>query len=203
MRVSHVVIGALLASGVTGTAAAQSSYWMAAGFIGSSFNTGADRDGDVGSSLNFGGELGYLWRGVLGAEFLADFAPAFGLTSAPLENDPNVSTYMANVIGTLPLGNDGRFQPYGSAGLGGIHLGTEVVSQTTGSTTSASEMKLGWNAGGGLMAFSGGFGVRGDLRYYRAGAYDALSGTAGGQLTQRLLSELDFWRFTAGAVFRW
>src|SRR5262245_7039494 len=60
----------------TGVLAAQArSHWTAAGFAGSSFapNTATTTNIDDSASFDFGGQLGYLWRGVVGAEGLAAF----------------------------------------------------------------------------------------------------------------------------------
>jgi hypothetical protein len=59
--------------------------WMASGFLGTNF--GSSRNGDNAgllglerfdsgtTSANFGGQIGYLGRGVIGGEFLAEFSP--------------------------------------------------------------------------------------------------------------------------------
>src|SRR5262247_1549467 len=46
--------------------------WTASGFVGSNFGARADS-----ASVDFGGQLAFLWRGAIGGEFLADFAPHF------------------------------------------------------------------------------------------------------------------------------
>src|SRR5262245_39225334 len=160
MRISHLAIAAMLAAGVPGAALAQTaaasapatstpdlvgttaSHWTAAGFVGSNFSTQTANGSDFGSSLNFGGQLAYLWRGVAGGEFLADFAPGLQINNPLLANDSHVYTYMANAIGALPLGADGQFEPYVSGGLGGVQLKTDVrFSPST--TATGNEMKMG------------------------------------------------------------
>src|SRR5262245_56376096 len=89
------------------------SHWMASGFVGSDFAESVD-----GSSLNFGGSLGYLYKGAVGAEFLAGFAPDFELNTLLLGSErPQINSYMFNVVGAAPIGVDARFQPFFSAGL--------------------------------------------------------------------------------------
>jgi hypothetical protein len=221
-----VVVTAALLAGSSGTASAQApaspppagqttttpdffgttrSYWTAAGFVGTNF-----RSGGTDHSLDFGGEVGYLWRGVAGAELLADFAPAFKLNNALLIEDPHVHSYMANAVGAFPLGAQGQIQPYVSGGVGGIQLRTSVFTPvtsggvTTIGTTTGDQMRLGTDIGGGVAAFLGNVGLRGDVRYYRATKDDNLSATtATGRFTQALLSGLDFWRANVGVALRW
>src|SRR5579871_3845548 len=52
----------------TSTWLSSPSHWTAAAFLGSNFGAAA-----ANSTLDFGGEVGYLYRGLVGGEFLADF----------------------------------------------------------------------------------------------------------------------------------
>ncbi len=47
--------------------------------------------------MNFGGQLAYMWKGVIGAEALADFAPSIKIDSLALAEHPQVNSYMANI----------------------------------------------------------------------------------------------------------
>ena len=86
----------------------------------------------------------------------------------------------------------------------------------------ASQTKFGWNLGIGASAFgAGAFGVRGDVRYFRAGSSsnsdgvfnsddvleDALDGVlepgTADSLTRELLSGIAYWRANLGLAFRW
>src|SRR5262249_8567463 len=179
------------------------SYWTASGFVGSNFGAGADS-----ASVDFGGQLAYLYRGFIGGELLADFAPHFRINNALLADNPNVNSYMANVIGAVPIGSEGQVQPYVSAGLGGIQLRSEmfnIATTTPGTTTQANQMKFGGNVGAGVMAFAGNFGIRGDVRYYRAFHSDISTNatTPSDIFAQNLLSGLDFWRANIGVAVRW
>ena len=126
------------------------SHWLASGFVGSNFGS-ANNDlvsVDRSRSFDWGGQVGYLWRGVLGGEFLANFTPSLGInTIGVLFDNPSVSSYMANAVAALPLGAQAQFQPYISAGLGGIQMnfpngivgsGIVVNGVVTNVTTSSS-----------------------------------------------------------------
>jgi len=180
------------------------SQWVASGFVGSNFGASADS-----ASADFGGQIAYLYRGAIGAEFLADFAPHFRLNNALLAENPNINSYMVNVIGAVPIGgSDARVQPYISGGVGGIQLRSDMilVGAPTFTTTTANQMRFGGNVGAGVMAFGGNVGVRADIRYYRAFHNDDLTTgttTAADVFAQNLLSGLDFWRANIGIAFRW
>jgi hypothetical protein len=179
------------------------SNWIASGFVGSSFGARADS-----ASVDFGGQLAYLYRGAIGGEFLADFAPHFRINNALLADNPNVNSYMLNVIGAVPIGSDARVQPYVSGGLGGIQLRSDmvnIVSAPIGATTPANQTKFGGNIGAGVMGFAGNVGIRGDIRYYRAFNSDVSTNatTAADVFAQNLLSGLDFWRANLGIAVRW
>jgi hypothetical protein len=210
-----------MAFGLAGTATAQTtsastqptaigptvSYWTASGFVGTGFGTKGDSaavDENAGG-VAFGGQLAYLWHGYVGPEFLAEWAPTFDVTSALVENNPRVGSYMANAIAAIPLGANGQIAPYASGGFGGITMRADVLN-SDGSFTGNSEMRWGTNIGGGVMAFaSRRIGLRGDVRYYHAGTDNALNEgiSPQGAVVQRLVSGLEFWRTTGGVTFRW
>ena len=60
--------------------------WMVSGFIGTNFGSSRNNDSvelsvsrtstHSSTSVNFGGQVAYLGRGVIGGEFLADFSPS-------------------------------------------------------------------------------------------------------------------------------
>jgi opacity protein-like surface antigen len=183
---------------------ANTSYWTASGFVGSNFGAGADN-----ASVDFGGQLAYLYRGMIGAEFLADFAPHFRINNALLADNPNVNSYMVNAIAAVPIGSEARVQPYVSGGLGGIQLRSDMLNfgagAVVGTTTAANQTRFGGNIGAGVMAFAGNVGIRGDVRYYRAFNNDISTNatTAADVFAQNLLSGLDFWRANIGIAVRW
>jgi outer membrane protein with beta-barrel domain len=223
MRSATCFIAAALALGLAGTAAAQTpgtypattqnnigpveSHWTASGFIGSGFGTEGNALGidENGGGVAFGGQLAYLWHGVLGPEFIADWAPTFDVTSPFVDNNPRLASYMANLIGAFPLGSAGQVVPYLSGGFGSIGMRADVVN-LDGTFSGNSEMRWGSNIGGGVMAFATRrVGFRGDIRYYSASTDDQLNEgiSAQGQVVQRLISGLTFWRTTGGVTFRW
>jgi len=190
------------------------SHWTAAGFVGSNFNNGGPAPQvDLISSggVEYGGALAYLWRGMVGGEFIASFAPSFDVTSVLLENNPHVNTYMANVIAAIPIGVGGHVQPYVSGGTGGIHMaaGVFTLDQTgvpTSSFTNNHEMRWGWDVGGGAMAYANSrVGVRGDIRYYKASVNSQISQGSSPQdaILQEIVSGVHFWRADGGVTFRW
>jgi hypothetical protein len=231
MRIASYVIATAVVAAFSGTATAQTtsapppaptnptysgpteSHWVASGFIGSTFNTSSDsaaldsNDGLVG----FGGEIGYLWRGVLGGEFLADFAPSSGFDNALITPDRNinVNSYMANVIGTYPLGAEGQFQPYASGGWGRVSASADVfniLGDPNSGTDRVSHGRFGTNIGAGLMAFaSPNIGIRTDVRWYRASDNNEvdLTDPLGDELGDAVFSGLRFWRANVGMALRW
>jgi hypothetical protein len=226
MRMSALVITAVLCASVPHVATAQSappaavpatappitagatqSHWTIAGFVGSNFGNST-----IDPSVAFGGQVGYLWRGMVGGEALADFAPSFKLDNTILSENPRTNAYMANAIFALPLGASGQFQPYVSGGLGGIQLVARAFNialpHASGTfptgTSESDQFKLGTNVGGGLMGFNGMIGFRADVRYYKANTDSTFqSSNAIGQFTETLLSGLDFWRANIGIAVRW
>jgi hypothetical protein len=193
------------------------SHWLASGFVGSNFGSTNNDFFSVDRSRSFdwGGQIGYLWRGVVGGEFLANFTPSFGVDTlgVVLNDNPHVNSYMANAVGVLPLGAKGQFQPYISGGFGGIQmrfpngivgsgiLVNGVVADVTSS--SISQTGGGSNIGGGIMAFAGKVGFRGDARYYHANTFTADATNLANRVTQSLLSDLNFWRADIGVAFQW
>ena len=194
-----------------------SSYmpWMASGFVGSSFSTSSQtfeqtlNDTSVPAGLTYGGQVGYLWHGIVGGEFIADFAPDVGFDSILLADQPHVNSYMGNVIGAYPIGDDGRYQPYVSGGFGSIGVRADFfdVADATGNRTAveANQQRWGGNLGAGIFAYASRFGVRGDVRWFRSsGGNDILnSNTPAENAARTLLSDLHFWRGTLGLAFRW
>jgi len=216
------------------------SHWIASGFVGANVGNNSDQmagstnigsNGSVSTSSNsqrsadFGASLGYLWRNIAGAEFVASFTPNFQMqnTLAPIGSEPNVNSYMANAIGAVPLGGDGQWAPYVSGGFGAITLrgvnGDSNTSSNNGNALSNAaadtgdavanalnpdETRAGGNIGVGLMAFLGNVGVRGDVRYFRAFENDnnSSSGSTSTSGTE-FLPGLTFWRANVGVAFRW
>jgi len=231
MRWSAFVIGAALVS-LSNAAAAQSasspapaaapsatpanlygptrSHWIVSGFVGSNFGRST-----ASPSGEFGGQLAYMFKGVIGAEALADFTPTFKIDNIALAEHPQVNSYMANLIFAIPLGGEGEFEPYISGGVGGVQLQATVfnlalanAAPATGTapigTSDGDQVKLGTDLGGGVMGFAGTVGFRADVRYYKVpGDTASQSTSAVGSFTEGLLSGLNFWRANIGVSVRW
>lgn len=226
MRMSAYVITAVLSAALSDVAMAQSappaavpstapapgvgpiqSHWVVTGFVGS--NVGGNTA--VDPSAAFGGQLAFLWHGVLGAETIADFAPSFKIDNAVLFENPRTNAYMGNVIFAVPFGGEGEWQPFLSGGAGSVSL-RAVVSNAllphpsgtfpTGTSTNE-QFKFGWNVGGGIMGFKGMIGFRADARYYKTETNATNQTTPIGAFTDSLLTGLDFWRANIGIAVRW
>jgi hypothetical protein len=187
------------------------SHWIASGFVGTNFDTSGDSTVIDGNEhhFSFGGQVGYLWRGIVGGEFMADFAPSVS-DDVGITEDGNlmVNTYMANAIGAYPLGAEGRFQPYASGGVGRVSVVADVlnvIGDLAFGTDQFADGRFGYNFGAGLMAYANRVGVRGDIRWYRATTNNNVDTTEPltDQLAQSLLSGLQFWRANVGVAFRW
>jgi hypothetical protein len=191
-------------NGGSGWFNATQSHWTAAGFVGANYGAST-----ASSSVDFGGQVGYLYRGIIGGEFLADFAPNFNMTNAFLADRPNVNAYMANAVIAAPLGSQGQIQPYVSAGFGGVQLRSNmlaVASVPTSAQTEANQTRGGGDVGFGVMGFAGNVGIRADVRYFRAFTNNTVTttgNTAADVFAQNLLSGLDFWRANVGIAIRW
>jgi len=176
--------------------------WFASAFIGSNYGATAE-----GSSVDFGGAVGYLWNRMVGGELLASFAPSFHLTNALLASSPNVNTYMANVIAAVPLGSDGQWQPFVSAGLGAVQLRSDVFNvadNPAAGSVSANDAKFGGDVGFGIMGYAANVGLRADVRYFRTrSSTNTNPASTADAFASNLLSGLDFWRANIGVALRW
>jgi hypothetical protein len=183
--------------------------WFASGFAGASFGMSGDatEDSNIDASTTYGGNIGYMWHNIYGAEFLADFAPSVKIGSELFAKHPHVNSYMFNLIAAVPIGTEHNVQPFVSGGLGGIQMATDFVTLSGEDTNTIRESRFGVNIGGGLMGYGGHVGFRTDVRYYHASTIDNLDSrverTPGENLTLGLLSGMHFWRATAGVAFRW
>lgn len=183
--------------------------WTAAGFVGSYFGAGGDAPAanDLNGNVSFGGQVSKIW-GHVGAEFLADFTPKYKIDSIALSQHPDVNSYMGNVIGIWSTRLKNYVQPFGSGGIGAIQMQTSVLpaAALTGaiSNVNVTQSRFGWNVGGGVFAFAGhSVGIRADVRYYKATTANTFTGTPAQNVTEALLSGIDFWRANIGVAFRW
>ena len=192
------------------------SHWLLSGSLGSDFANSADDP-----SVNFAGTGGWLYHGVIGGEFQANFTPDFNLnpaivSAAPfLADQPSVSTYMLNLIAAAPLMAGGQFQPYVSGGPGWFKMHGDATPGD--SNIDLDKTDTGWNIGAGLMGFLGQLGVRADLRYFKVSGsefqgvdqsvlrsnHGAVVDDKEGLVNANLLSGMSFWRGNVGVALRW
>jgi hypothetical protein len=211
------------------TSSTTSRNWMASGFVGANFGSGKsddtpfanliDADTNGGSSFNFGGQLAYLGRGVIGGEFLMDFSPGTGsLNNLLFESSPDLNTYMFNLIAVAPFGHAKTYDPYISGGIGAVSLNATIFAVNplvnpliAANTTplNVGTSRFGWDLGGGIMAWTPkNWGFRGDVRYYRTSSntnedFDINNIGDGSDFGRAELSGLSFWKANAGIGFRW
>jgi opacity protein-like surface antigen len=192
--------------------------WIASFNVGNYFEASGGAlnellDVPINRSIAFGGQIAYLWRSNLGAEFLADFAPTFKIPSLVISDHPSLSAYMFNAIYGFRIGSGGRFKPYISGGIGWINMSADLLSIDTNliqSTITASQSRFGGDVGVGTMGYVGKVGIRADIRWFKAN-----SDTTFERLTDRdralldndttlvELSGIKYWRSSLGVAFRW
>jgi Outer membrane protein beta-barrel domain len=125
-------------------------------------------------------------RGVLGFEEEIGYAKNF-FGDTPNSNN-SVLTVMSNLMVVVPAG---PVRPYGVIGLGLVRPHFALDSSTLAVTNNS----LGYDFGGGVnIFFSQGFGIRGDIRHIET--FDDLT------LGIFQSDKLNFWRGSAGLVFR-
>jgi opacity protein-like surface antigen len=189
--------------------------WIASFNVGNYFGASGGFENellntDINRSIAFGGQIAYLWRSNVGAEFLADFAPTFKIPSLVISDHPSVSAYMFNAIYGFNVGHLGTFRPYISAGIGAINMSADLIDTTLiQSTISASQSRFGGNVGVGGFGYIGKVGVRADIRWFKANADNTLLGS---DLQNSLLDDanrivelsgIKYWRSSLGVAFRW
>ena len=182
-----IVFALALLAAAPSSAHAQGTYFTP--YIGSSFNSSVD-DFDFGTKLHYGGDLTFLASNGLGFQIDFGYAPTFFEAGEDeffdLESDGSVTTLMGNLV----IG--GATGLYASGGLG---LMRSRIGSPADLFDEVSKNQFGVNVGGGVRIGSAkGFGVRGDLRYFRQ-VNDL------GRVYNLDLGELSFWRATAGLSF--
>ena len=127
--------------------------WVVSGFIGTNFGGSrtTDRvdlldlenfDTNNSTSFNFGAQVAYLGRGVIGGEFLADFSPSDGsFNNVLFEQSPNVNSYMFNLIAVAPFGHAHSYDPYISGGIGAVTLSSTIFTVTPTLAAAASPFR--------------------------------------------------------------
>ena len=138
---------------------------------------------------SFGFSAAGMGGGVIGGEFDFGYSPSF-FGDENVFGSNNVLTAVGNIVIGIPLGGSRGFgfRPYGTAGVGLIRAKADILDPDVSSN------EFGINAGGGAYLFFGDHvGMRGDLRYFRAGFDD---------LNFLNTDKVDFWRASIGVTFR-
>jgi opacity protein-like surface antigen len=178
---------ALVIAAVPATASAD---WLLTPYVGS-----AHLDiTDSGTRPIVGGSVS--WMGpVAGFEVDLGDGPAFLESKAGRQIDrSNLLTLMTNGVVQFPTAS-GRVRPYVVGGVGLI----QTYVRRSGSALEIGDENLGFNVGGGAIYFlNERFGLRGDLRYFRALRND--DATAEEDALE--ISELQFLRGTFGVTFK-
>jgi Outer membrane protein beta-barrel domain len=159
------------------------SPWVAAQF-GSNIDSGRTA---------VGVDAGGMGAGILGGEVDFGYSPSFFGTQNDFGHN-TVITLMGNLIIGIPVetASGAGIRPYLTGGLGLIRM--QIDGGTVFNVTESNNA-FGWDAGAGVMGFFGSHvGLRGDARYFRV---------FNGPVVHNLnLGGLNFWRVSAGLVFR-
>lgn len=161
-------------------------------FVGTTLSSPSTRGSS--SKPGFGVALGSVGT-VVGFETEIAYYPQVLDNAANGLAKNKVVTFSGN---TLVGPTIGPVKVYGALGFGDLYLNvTSASSVIVPNPASISNNYLTVNYGGGVMAFfTGHFGVRGDLRYYRAFGF-GVSDLQGAGLA---LTRFDFWRADIGVV---
>jgi len=152
--------------------------------------------------FNWGGTVGWMGAGIVGAELDFNHTPNFfqpkdstDSTNTNLFGKNNVTSLMGNLIVGVPVGGQRGpgIRPYASAGLGLLKQnvpGTDEFLEVT-------RNDWGFNLGFGAHVFaSDHVGFRGDVRYLRSLQNDE------GTVNDFKAGNFDYWRWTVGVTFR-
>jgi hypothetical protein len=184
----------------TGEAASEHE-WVASGFAGPTFGNDTDH-----TDAGFGGSLTYLRRGTLGGEFVANFTPNLNFKQGPSQPS-TVNSYMVNAVAAVPVGQDRRWQPFVTGGIGPMTIAA-VDDPDNSIDLGRDDTQLAGNVGVGIMAFDERWGFRSSLNYF-TGFDDDLDDVNDDLVADDLLSpndalgDVNFWRFNVGVAYRW
>ncbi len=168
-----------------------SAQWSATPHIGAAVGGVPD-----GAKIDYGAAVGWMGR-VVGFEVDVSHSPDFfAVTDVPdvLFSQSSVTTLMVNGVLGVPFGGD-RLRPYAAGGVGLFrsHIGSED------DFVRGRANNVGINLGGGVIShLSDRIGLRGDIRYFR----DLQEVEGQSEFFSPGSDRLDFWRATAGVVFR-
>ena len=152
--------------------------------------------GGGSSKAGFGVALGGLGTIVGGETEFAYYPEVLDNTVNALSKNKVIT-----ISGNMLIGPTiGPVKVYGAVGVGDLYLNvTSLKSVVIPNPTSISTNYFTFDAGGGVVGFfSSHFGIRGDLRYYRAYGLKL----ADFQGTQLQLDKFDFWRANIGLAVK-
>lgn len=207
MSVRKLFLSAVLGAFVVGaTPARASADWLFTPFVGGVFGGKANFgdfnnfDDEFERRVTFGGSLGWMGNGIIGAEVDFGYTPNFFQNTQGSGDfafgDSNVTTLMGNLILGAPIGGQTGpgIRPYASGGLGLIRTQVDGFEFFDSLDTN----DLGFNVGAGIHGFfSDNVGIRGDVRYFRS-----LQDNEPDDEFDLAVSEFSFWRATVGVTFR-
>jgi opacity protein-like surface antigen len=132
-------------------------------------NVGGDVEtgkGGPGVSVGFfGGGLGVEFDLQRLQHFFKDQDVADIVPDSGADLDTDAISFMGNVVAHIRIPGAANLRPYGTAGLGVIR----AMFDSANDQFDTAQNNLGFNVGGGVMyALNDRFGVRVDLRYFRA-----------------------------------
>jgi hypothetical protein len=200
-----VVMLATLALGIAPRRA--SADWYLTPFVGGNFGGNATFGGnntfddEVQRRVDLGASLGWMGKGIAGAELDWGWSPNFFQnTTGPGDftfGDSNLTTFMGNLVIGVPVGGQrgGGVRPYFVGGAGLLRSNISATTFFDGITSN----DWGADIGGGVHGyFNDNVGLRGDLRYFR------LLGDTNSDPNNLDLgfSSFNFWRATVGVTFR-
>jgi hypothetical protein len=152
-------------------------------------NVGLVFGGDTDDSkASYGGTLTFAGDGLVG--FAVDFAYTPDFLGTTGFGNNNATTLMGNLV---LITHDSRTRVYVSGGIGLMKTRVEDVD----GFFEVDSNELGINVGGGFVFVPDRIGVQGDLRYYRQ-----LTDPEPDDEFDVDLGDLNFWRVSAGVVFR-
>ena len=200
-----LVVGVLIA----GTPAQAAADWHLTPFLGLTFQgetTLIDSESAVGQAhWHFGGAVGIVGNGIIGAEglivytpgfFQQDNPPAIGGVPSPDVVESRALALMGNVILTTPRRwNEYGLRPFVSGGIGLLR----ASAKDSFDIQPVSANLLGYNIGGGAVGFlTERAGLRFDLRYFsNLKPSNSDEGIAIGRV------QLSYWTAGAGVVFKY
>jgi hypothetical protein len=189
MRHRYVLVGCVFVLFAAKTASAQG---FLNPFIGASL-TSPSPSSDA-SKMGYGIAFGSLGKLVGFETELSYFPELLDNDAEALSKSKSVTFAASTLIGPTIH----RIKPYGAIGAGTIYLNVaNLTSIVVPNPESISNTYFALNIGGGVGGFfSSHFGVKGDLRYFKAYGFD-LNDFEG---TSVRIDNFNFWRGTVGAL---